>query len=265
MKIAILAAGMSYFFPLFIDKPKCLYHLNGKIQLQRVIEDAKEFVDAKDIIVVGGYKAHYLKRFLKKYPEITLKVNDRYRESAIYSFRKAAEKENDDIVFMLGDESISRENIKKICESKRQLAIMCHDTFYYYSLGIIKLRKDVLGLLFDDKYLSMETMKEIYCFANRKKEYDGSFDINSGICLGYIFIDLIRTIGDIKTVENPMESYKGKEIDFIHYNPSEEYIPDLDRISDTDEYKKSLLLRFYSDRVTPAIKRCGRAIRRMIK
>ena len=52
MKIAILAAGTSKYFPIFIDKPKCLYHLNGEIQLKRVIEDAKQFVKDKDIIVV---------------------------------------------------------------------------------------------------------------------------------------------------------------------------------------------------------------------
>ena len=44
MKIAILAAGGSNYFPLFIDKPKCLYHKDGKIQLEKVIETVKQVV-----------------------------------------------------------------------------------------------------------------------------------------------------------------------------------------------------------------------------
>ena len=73
----------------------------------------------------------------------------------------------------------------------------------------------------------MDAMKEIYCFANNKKEYDGNFTINSGICLGYIFIDLIRRIGKIKKIANPMTTYEGEDIDFLHFDPKEEYTEDL--------------------------------------
>ena len=259
MKIAILAAGTSKYFPLFFDKPKCLYHLEGEIQLQHVIEDAKQFVEEKDIIVVGGYKHRKIEKFLRRYPQITFKVNKRYKKPAIYSFRKAVEGENEDVLFLLGDERISRENIRKIADSKRKLAILCHDEYYYYSVGIIKLRKDALRFINDDKYLSMEAMKEIYCFANNKKEYDGNFSINSGICLGYIYIDLVRQIGGIEKIENPVTSYHGEDIDFVHFNPKEEYVPDLDYFSDTDEYKSNKVMRFYSDVISDNIKRLGRA------
>ena len=255
LKIAILAASSSKYFPLFFNKPKCLYHLNGMIQLQRVIEDAKLFADEKDIFIVGGYKYKLIQDFLKKnYPKITLKVNNRYRESAIYSFRTAANGENDDIVFMFADESISRENIKKICQSQRKMAIMCHDDYYYYSLGIMKLRREVLSEMNDNRYLSMKALKEIYCFANNKKEYDGDFSINSGICLGYIIIDLIRKIGGINKIENPINTHTGEDIDFIHYNPKSEYIPDLDYYSDTDEYKTNLPMRLFSDYISDPIR-----------
>lgn len=264
MKIAILAAGTSKYFPLFIDKPKCLYHLDGMIQLQRVIEDAKCFVNEKDIIVVGGYKYKYIKDFLDKhYPRIKLKVNENYKSSAIFSFRKAVEGENDDIVFMLGDESINRLNIERIASSKKKMAILCHDEYYYYSVGILKLRKDVFKIVEDNKYLSMDTMKEIYCFANNKEVYDGCFTISSGICLGYIFIDLVRRIGGIEKIENPIISYNGDEIDFIHFNPKEEYTPDLDYFSDTDEYKQSKALRFYSDYISDRLRHLGRAPRKL--
>ncbi len=261
MKIAILAAGTSKYFPLFIDKPKCLYHLNGEIQLKRVIEDAKKFVDEKNIIVIGGYKYKYMEKFLaKNYPEIDFRVNERYLEPAIYSFRKAIENVDDDIVFMFGDESISQKNISRIAKSKRKLSILYHDKYWFYSLGIFKLRKDVINILNDDKYLSMDEIKKIYKFANNGKEYDNSFSINSGICIGYTMIDIITTIGNITKIENPA-GYNGNDIDFLHYNPEEEYIPDLDSFKATDEYKNNWFLRFYNDFISKAIKKVLRLCR----
>ena len=261
MKIAILAAGTSKYFPIFIDKPKCLYHLNGEIQLKRVIEDAKLFVNDKDIIVVGGYKYKYIQKFLEEnYPGIEFRVNEKYKGPAIYSFRKAIENINDDIVFMFGDESISRKNIKRIADSTRKLSILYHDNYWFYSLGIFKLRKDALYILNNDKYLSMEEIKKIYKFANQGKEYNGSFSINSGICIGYTMIDMITSIGNIPKIENP-SGYTGDDIDFLHYDPKTEYIPDLDNIRDTDEYKNSALLRFYNNVISRVIKKILRLCR----
>lgn len=94
------------------------------------------------------------------------------------------------------------------------MSILYHNNYYYYSLGIFKLRKDQLDLLFDDKYLNMKEIQDIYCFANNKKIYDGNFNINSGICLGYIIIDLIRRIGNINKVENPA-IYHGENIKIL--------------------------------------------------
>lgn len=261
MKIAILAAGYSKYFPIFIDRPKCLYHLNGEIQLKRVIENAKKFVDDKDIIVVGGYKYKYIQKFLKdNYPEIDFRINSRYKEPAIYSFRTAIENVDDDVVFTFGDESISFKNIERIASSTRKLSILYHDNFYYYSLGIFKLRKDVLNILNNDKYLSMDEIKKIYKFANNGKEYDGSFSINSGICIGYTMIDIVTTIGNITKIENP-SGYTGEDIDFLHYDPKAEYIPDLDNIRDTDEYKNNALLRFYNNVFSRVIKKILRLCR----
>lgn len=263
MKIAIMAAGKSEYFPILIDKPKCLYHLNGQIQLDRVIKDALQIVKEEDIIVVAGYKYKFIARFLiKNYPKIKLKVNFRYNESAVYSFRKAIENEEDDIVFLLADESISIKNIKRICASNRKMAILTHDKYYYYSLGIIKLRKDQLNLLLDDKYLSMDAMKEIYCFANNKTAFDGTFSINSGICMGYMVIDFVRRIGGITKIENPITSYHGTDIDFVHYDPQNEYVADLDFIYDTDEYKKNYILKAYTRLFSNPIKKAIKHIKK---
>lgn len=246
MKVAILAAGDNRkYFPLFINKPKCLYHQNGEVQLERVINDAKAIVDEKDIIVVGGYKYKKVEKYLKKnHPHITFKNNQKYLEPAIYSFRAAIEDVNDDFVFMFGDESINLKNIKKIAESDKKLSIMYHDKHYYYSLGIFKLRKDNLYIINDDKYLDLEEIKKIYKYANGK-EYEGGFSINSGICIGYMMIDMITRIGGFEKIEYP-GLYKGSDIDFIHYDPSLEYFPDLDNIYATDEYKNNFVLKVYN-------------------
>ena len=261
MKIAILVAGYSKYFPIFIDKPKCLYHLNGQIQLKKVIEDAKQFVPEKDIIVVSGYKHKCIEKFVAaNYSEIEVRVNEKYMQPAIYSFRKAAENVDDDIVFMFGDESISRKNVGRIANSDRKMSILYHDTFYFYSVGIFKLRKDVLDIVNDDKYLTVDFLKDVYRYSNNGKEYDYSFSINSGICIGYMIIDFVRTIGNIKKIEYP-SAYVGADIDFLHYDPKSEYLPDLDHISDTDEYKNSFFLRLYCATISRIIKKVMRLCR----
>lgn len=255
MKVAILSAGDNRkYFPFIFNKPKCLYHQNGIVQLERVIQDVLNVVNEEDIIVVGGYKYKYIKRYLKKnHPNVEFRVNDNYLGPAIYSFRKAAEQTNDDIVFMFGDESISIENIKRISLSTKQLSILYHDNYYYYSLGIMKLSKESQKMLFDDKYLNFEYIKQIYKFANGK-EFEGGFLVNSGICIGYMMIDMITKIGKIEKIEYPAK-YKGNEIDFFHYNPETEYYPDLDNITVTDEYKHNFVLRLYNKLISNPIKR----------
>lgn len=262
MKIVIMVAGGSKYFPLFIDKPKTLYHLNGEIQLERVINDAKAFVAEKDIIVVAGYKYKYIQTFLEKYPEIELRINNKYKEAAINSFRTAITGIDDDVLFMFGDESISQENISRIINSSNKMAILYHDMYYYYSLGIFKLRKDQLYLFNDDKYDNLEAIKEIYCFANQKDQFDGQFDINSGICIGYIIIDLIRRIGGIKKITLP-DGGSDAGIDFLYYDPRKEYKGDLDYFEDTDEYKDILWIRLYYKYFTKPIRKVMRLMNRL--
>lgn len=243
MKIAILAASGSLYFPFFIDKPKSLYHINGEIQLEKVIKNALQIVNEEDIIIVAGYKYEYMESFLRKYPKIKLKINENYKKPAIYSFYKAIEDENEDIIFIMADESISISNIKRVAESKKEMALLTHDDFYYYSLGIFKLSKNQF-YQFNQDYLEWDYIKKIYCFANNKEKFDGHFNINSGICIGYIIIDLVRKIGKIESIENPKDS-KNAYIDFFHYNPKLEYVPDIDKFEDTDEYKNSIFLKIY--------------------
>ncbi len=265
MKIAILAAGKSDYFPLFIDKPKCLYHLDGMVQLERVINDCASVVGEENLIVVAGYKWKHIAKYLKRHPKVTLKINNNYKKSAIYSYREAANGENEDIVFICADESIKIDNIKKICNSDKKMSILYHNSYYYYSVGIFKLKKSELYRLFDDKYLDMIAMKEIYCFANNKKTYDGKFSINSGICLGYIVIDLVRQIGNIDKIINPSDYIDQIDVDCIFYDPSIDYKKDLDDISDTDEYKNNVLLRFYSTCISFPLRMFWRLCKKICK
>ncbi len=256
MKVAILAAGFTKYFPLLMDKPKCMYHLDGKMLLEEVIQSALDIVPVRDIIVVTGYKSRSIREYLKEnHPGIDVRFSEHWADPAIYSFRKAVEGIDDDVVFMFGDERIMQKNVRKIASSDKKAAILVHNIFPYFSVGIIKLRRDGLSLLSDDYYLSMDYIKKIYCFANRKDIFDGDFSINSGICITYILIDLVRRAGHLERMENPLLFYKGDEIDCILYDAKKEYLKDLDYIFETDEYAENRLLRIYSDYVSEPIKR----------
>ncbi len=266
MKIAILAAGTPKYFPFLITKPKCLYHFKGEVQLERVIKVASVFVEEKDIIVIGGYKSRLIRRYLRKtHPCIDYRTNKLYKKSAIFSLRKAVENVTDDVVFMLADENINPKNVAKICESKRKMAILCEDKYYYYCVGIMKLDKNSIRLLEDDCYLSMEYMKKVYCFAHNKTIFDGSFHISSGICLGYTTIDLVRRIGNISKIEDPVLYYHGQDIDFIPYDWRNEYVKDVDCFKDTDEYTNNKFLKFYYDCICEGIRKVGRKVKSFLK
>ena len=266
MKIAILAAGVPKGFPVLFRKPKCLYHFGGEIQLERVIKVALKFVDEQDIIIVGGYNHRLLRKYINsKHPKIDYRVNYKFKESAVYSLRKAVENVDDSVVFMLADENILEKNVEKICSSTRKMAILCEDKYYYYSVGIMKLDKNSIKLIEDDCYLSMDYMKQVYCFANNKEKYDSCFHISSGVCLGYTTIDLVRRIGNITKIEDPVLFYHGEDIDFIPYDWRNEYIKDLDSFSDTDEYKNNGFLRFYYNVIYKTIRKVGRSIKRLLR
>ncbi len=260
MKIIILAAGdSSRNFPLFFDKPKCLYHYLGSIQINRPIELARQFCEDKDIYIVAGYKADKVKEYINdKYPDIKVLVNTRYAEPAIYSYRTALQLGQDDYIFLNADESVKPANFKKVFDSNKKIALLSHDKYYYYSLGFFKISREALNILNDDCYLSMDYMKKIYCFANNKSEYDGDFRINDGVCMGYSIIDFVRRIGNIEKIEDPRCIDDNPNVDFFHYDPTLDYVPDLDRYDLTDEYKNNLLKRLYSDIISDNIKRVHR-------
>lgn len=266
MKVAIMAAGTSEYFPFIFDKPKCLYHVNGTIQLENVIDMAVKIVPEEDIIVVAGYKSRKLKKYLETvHPRIKCKINRKYNKQAIFSFRTAIENENDDILFVMADETIKIENARKLAESNKSLALLVHDEFYYFSVGILKIKSDKLHILEDNNYLSSEYMKKVYCFANNKQNNDGKFLMNSGICLGYIVIDLVRRIGGIDKVKHPSLYTDKLDVDFIHYCPQKDYINDLDIVEETDEYKTNPILRLYMKTISRPIKKVIRVIRRIIE
>ena len=260
MKIIILAAGdSSRNFPLLFDKPKCLYHYLGSVQIDRPINLARQFCEDKDIYIVAGYKADKVIDYIKEnFPSIRVLVNKRYKEPAIYSYRTALQLGQDDYVFLNADESVKPKNFEKVVKSQKKLALLSHDKYYYYSLGFFKIRRDAICIFDDDCDLSMDYMKNIYCFANQKTDYDGDFRINDGVCMGYSIIDFVRRIGEIDKIEDPRFLDDNPNVDFFNYDPKLDYVPDLDRYDLTDEYKNSFMKRFYSDCISNNIKRVHR-------
>lgn len=242
MKVAILVAGANQgYFPFFIDKPKCLYSVDGEIQLEKILKKVRNVVKEKDIIIVAGYKASIIKKYLeeKKFSG-KLKINKNYKKSAIYSLLTAIENEKEDILFIMGDENVSLNNIFRLSLTKKDMGILYDNNIMTDSLEIFKLKYNKFYLLKDKKYERTEFLEEVLKYYNIKEKI--RINKSSGIGLGYMTADLIRVISEISNVENIMGS---KNIEFVKYNRKLEYVKDLDLYYQTDEYKNSFIKKVY--------------------
>lgn len=95
----ILAAGMSSrFTPFCIDKPKCLWEIDGEVLIERLIRQLKES-GIEDIIIVIGHESEQFYYLCKKFDNIKLIFNKDYKnKNNIYSLYKAFEYLNNSIV-----------------------------------------------------------------------------------------------------------------------------------------------------------------------
>lgn len=257
MKIIILAAGENGIkFPRIIDKPKCLYKVNGQVQLDIQMNEIKKVFEEKDIIIVTGYKEEKIREYLKsKGFKGRIKYNSNYQKGAVYSLLKGIEGEKEDVIVTYADEHISSENIKKISLDKKSMTILREIEWPYYSVGIFKLNSESTKLLYQKKYLTKEFFTELKKFLKKgisnkkyKEKYEFYWEYNSGVCIGFIVIDLMRCIGRLNTLDDIKK--ENQNVGFIDYNEKLEYIKDLDSFKETDEYKNSLLKKIYFNLIT---------------
>ncbi len=110
MKAILLAAtggrSLEHGFPIFSNKPKCLYSFCGQIQLERIIKQLFEVgFKEGDIEIVAGFRYLKIIDFLKKKDwNIKVKINENWKKSASYTLLKAIENIQENCLLITADE-----------------------------------------------------------------------------------------------------------------------------------------------------------------
>ena len=98
--------------------PKCMVEVAGKSIAERQIDNLL-FAGIRRILLVTGYQASVLKRFLKeKYPFLDFVHNERYADTnTIYSLYLAFSRLHDDFIFLNGDVVFGRKILTNLLAS----------------------------------------------------------------------------------------------------------------------------------------------------
>jgi len=251
----MLAAGMGnpFAFPLIWPaKPKCLYSFKGKIQLQRVLEDVRALGLEEKTRIVIGYRGERIREFIRKSDfKVELVENPRYRESAIYSVLTGIEGVDEDVLLMFADERIKLESLRRLIQTDTGLGFLMSKDFLYYCSIVLKVGKEKLDLFRDQRYLSDEFLADARRFLcddsgrplGKVLPPPAGIYLRSGWALDFMIIDIIRRVCKLNKATDPIG---GGERDFspVPFDESAEYMGDLDRFWQTDEYRNSAFVRF---------------------
>lgn len=145
MKAVILAAGVgSRIRPLTDNLPKPLFEIGGKTILGRMV-DAILGESIKEIIVVTGYRADQIKRFLNgSYPTISFHFvhNEHYNETNTgYSLLQTEQAVGDDAFIKFdADVLFEAEILKKLLKSKA--SALCIDKNIHLEAEEVKVITD---------------------------------------------------------------------------------------------------------------------------
>lgn len=118
MKAIILAAGMgSRMGELTLERPKCLFEINGETVIESQIKSL-ESCGINDISVVVGYKKEMIIEKCKKF-DIKFYTNPLYNKTGVLESLYCAEKElNDPVVIIYGDIYLKENSIQEILKNK---------------------------------------------------------------------------------------------------------------------------------------------------
>ena len=261
MKVVILAAGannprrfkntreVGIRFPVFA-KPKCLYSYHGKVQLQRVLEDVRQLGLEERTRIVVGYKSDHIRAFVRDHGfKVELVENPRYRESALYSVIAGLHGVDEDVLLLFADEGLKLQTLRGLIRTEGRLGFLLTKHFPYNCVNALKIGREALALFRDRRYLSDEFLADVRRFmtdhAGRPLTGDTpppiGLGIGSGWALGFICLDIIRRVGKLDKVTTPIIS--GGDLSPVPFDDSVDYVNDLDRFDQTDEYRDSALLR----------------------
>lgn len=120
LKAILLVAGEGRRLrPYTLDRPKCLVEINEKSLLDRQIE-ILESEGINNIVLIGGYKAEMLKNKGNK-----LKINTKFFETnMVWTLFSAEEELEGSVIVSYGDIVYSQEVLKKLINSKEDIAVV---------------------------------------------------------------------------------------------------------------------------------------------
>lgn len=146
MKAVILAAGIPRFgFPVD-SKPKCLFHYQGEVILERLVRVLKK-VGITEIIIVGGYKIEMIQQFNEE-KKLGLKLV--YNPTAtstewtawLDSVRVGLEGLDDDVLLIFGDVLLNEEGVRRIMEHPKRCI-----SLFSFGYQMYKIPKELLPKL----------------------------------------------------------------------------------------------------------------------
>lgn len=120
LKAILLVAGEGRRLrPYTLDRPKCLVEINEKSLIDRQIE-ILESEGINNIVLIGGYKAEMLKNKGNK-----LKINKKFSETnMVWTLFSAEEELEGSVIVSYGDIVYSQEVLKKLINSKEDIAVV---------------------------------------------------------------------------------------------------------------------------------------------
>lgn len=215
MKVVILAAGQgTRLRPYTNDKPKCMVELCGKPLLDYQLA-AFELAGIKDITVVAGYKADYIKRDgLKKI------VNARFASTNMVSTLLCAESifdGSDDVLITYGDIIYQGEVLEKILEADGPLAITVDKEWRrLWSLRMENPLDDAETLKLDGERV-IELGKKPLSYDEIQGQYMGLIKVQANVAKD--FVNVWKSMDKSAT-------YDGKDFDNMYLTSFLQYLID---------------------------------------
>jgi len=240
MKAVVLAAGSKKHYgsrnrltyPCFVDKPKCLYSIDGKVQLDEVLENIQEAGIEKTRVVVG-YKADAIRDHLattKFHVEIV--YNKDYEKSAIYSIQVGLKDIYEDALLLFADERIPVAQLRAAVATEGGVVVFQRSGKMFPSMNFFKIRQENIPLFLDTRFKDLQFVNEIDASLRQAKFYPIP-SVSSGYFMEFIFLYIMLKLDKQKSgqlVRLPGDGY--------------EDVRDLDSFLQTDEYKNSFLRYF---------------------
>ena len=198
--------------------------------------------------------------------------NERYRASALASLQTGLRGLDEDVMLLMADELVTPSNLRRVAEAQAGLVLLASAGYPYYNFAVFKFARHVIGAVLDERYASSGFLLDVRAFLAASEadlaegerrnaaffhdDVDPGLDISTGYALGWMMLDMVRSIGRLERVERVLS---GPLVVTLPIVTEDDYTKDLDSFALTDEYRRSLMSRLYM-RVWPRALHAWRSI-----